>query len=335
MAYFTVQPTAPQARDTSVIGEDGGMKPMLATVADGIPAGPEWVHEVKWDGMRILADVSAAGLRLTSRNGNDVTRSFPELGDLPDAYEDLLLDGEVVALDGGRPSFRALAERMHVTDQRKAERLATTRPVTFMIFDLVRLFGSDLTAQPWSARRELLERLDLQGRHWQVPPVYDDGQELWEATRDNGLEGIVSKRRSSTYVAGRRSPDWRKKSHRQSISAVVGGWRPETGSTARLGAVLVGLPNADGTGWRYAGRVGSGLAGKVATGLKGRLEPLARPDPPFTDEVPREDASGAFWVEPTVVVEVKTLGGSDQERLRQPSFIGIRHDLRPEDLLDA
>jgi bifunctional non-homologous end joining protein LigD len=311
------------------------MKPMLATVADGIPAGSDWVHEVKWDGMRILADVSAAGLRLTSRNGNDVTRSFPELGDLPDSYEDLLLDGEVVALDGGRPSFRALAERMHVTDQRKAERLATTRPVTFMIFDLVRLFGSDLTGQPWSARRELLERLDLQGRHWQVPPVYDDGLELWEATRDNGLEGIVSKRRSSTYVAGRRSPDWRKTSHRQSISAVVGGWRPETGSTARLGAVLVGLPNADGTGWRYAGRVGSGLAGKVATGLKGRLEPLARRDSPFTDEVPREDASGATWVEPTVVVEVRTLGGSDQDRLRQPSFIGIRHDLRPEDLLDA
>ena len=311
------------------------MKPMLATVADGIPAGDDWVHEVKWDGMRILADASGGALRLTSRNGNDVTKSFPELGTLAEAYDDVLLDGEVVALDGGRPSFRALAERMHVTDLRKAERLATTRPVTLMIFDVVRLFGSDLTGQPWSARRELLERLDLQARHWQVPPVYDDGQELWEATMDNGLEGIVSKRRTSTYVPGRRSPDWRKKSHRQSISAVVGGWRLETGSNARLGAGLVGLPNADGSGWRYAGRVGSGLAGRTATALKERLAPIARTDSPFSDEVPREDSTGATWVEPTLVVEVKTLGGTEQERLRQPSFIGIRHDLRPEDLLDA
>lgn len=308
---------------------------MLATVADGIPVGGDWVHEVKWDGMRILADVSDGRVRLTSRAGNDVTKSFPELHGLGEVYDDLLLDGEVVALDGGRPSFRALAERMHVTDQRKAERLATTRPVTFMIFDLVRLFGSDLTGQPWTARRELLERLDLQARHWQVPPVYDDGEELWEATMDNGLEGIVSKRRAATYVPGRRSSDWRKKSHRQTLSAVVGGWRTETGSAARLGAVLVGLPDADGTGWRYAGRVGSGLTGKVAAGLKERLECLSRPDSPFTDEVPREDALGTAWVEPTLVVELKTLGGADQERLRQPSFIGIRHDLRPQDLLDG
>ena len=311
------------------------MKPMLATVADGIPAGGEWVHEVKWDGMRVLADVSGGSLRLTSRGGNDVTKSFPELGDLAEVYDDLMLDGEVVALDGGRPSFRALAERMHVTDQRKAERLATTRPVTFMIFDLVRLFGSDLTGQSWAARRELLERLDLQARHWQVPPVYDDGDELWAATRDNGLEGIVSKRRTSTYRVGSRSTDWRKKSHRQTLSAVVGGWRHETGSTARLGAVLVGLPNANGTGWRYAGRVGSGLVGRTGASMRSRLEPLTRTDSPFSDDVPREDAAGVMWVEPEVVVELKTLGGSEQERLRQPSFIGIRHDLRPQDLLDA
>ncbi len=311
------------------------MRPMLATVADGIPAGADWVHEVKWDGMRVLADVSGGTVHLSSRAGNDVTKSFPELAPLADAYDDLLLDGEVVALDGGRPSFRALAERMHVTDQRKAERLATTRPVTFMIFDLVRLFGSDLTGHPWTARRELLERLDLQARHWQVPPVYDDGEELWEATMDNGLEGIVSKRRTSAYFPGRRSTDWRKRSHRQSISAVVGGWRTETGSRSRLGAVLVGLPDADGTGWRYAGRVGSGLAGRTASGLRSRLEPLSRDDSPFSDEVPREDAAGTTWVEPTLVVEVRSLGGADQARLRQPSFIGIRHDLRPEDLLDA
>ncbi len=310
------------------------MKPMLATVAGGIPVGPEWVHEVKWDGMRVLADVRDGTLRLTSRAENDVTVSFPELEGLGAAYDDVLLDGEVVALDGGRPSFGALAERMHVRERRKAERLAATRPVTFMVFDLLRLFGSDLTAQPWSARRELLDRLDLGGRHWQVPPVYDDGLELWEATRDNGLEGIVSKRRTSAYAVARRSADWRKSSHRTTLSAVVGGWRPETGTTNRLGAVLLGLP-APGGGWRYAGRMGSGLAGRAARSLQETLEPLHRVDSPFVDEVPTVDASGTTWVRPSVVVELKTLGGSDQSRMRHPVFLGIRHDLRPEDLLEA
>ena len=231
---------------------------MLATLAERVPTGPEWVHEVKWDGMRVLADVRAGRVTLYARSGNDVTASYPELGGLGEDYDDMLLDGEVVALDGGRPSFAALADRMHVKDSRKAARLATVRPVTFMVFDLLRLFGQDVTGQPWTARRALLEKLDLDSRHWQVPPVFDDGAQLLAATADQGLEGIVSKRRTATYAAGRRSPDWRKKAHRTSLSVVVGGWRPETGSTSRLGSVLVGIPDGDG-GWRYAGRVGSGL----------------------------------------------------------------------------
>ena len=203
------------------------MRPMLATPTTSVPTGDAWLHEVKWDGMRILADVHDGELTLTSRNGNDVTASYPELAGLADTYEDLLLDGEVVALDAGRPSFAALAERMHVQDRHRAERLAATRPVTYMVFDLLRLFGQDLTAQPLSARRELLERLDLDGRHWQVPPVYADGQELFRATQEQGLEGVVSKRLSSPYQQGRRSTEWLKSPHRTTVSAVVGGWRPE------------------------------------------------------------------------------------------------------------
>lgn len=307
------------------------MKPMLAAVADGIPRGPEWVHEVKWDGMRVLADVSDGRLVLSSRTGRDVSVSFPELAGLADTYDDLLLDGEVVALDRGIPSFAALAERMHVSSPRKAAQLATTRPVTFMAFDLLRLFGSDLTAQPWSARRELLERLELRSSAWQVPPVYDDGAELYEATRDQGLEGIVSKRRGSPYAPGRRSPDWRKSPHRATLSVVVGGWRPETGTESRLGAVLVGVPDGHG-GWEYAGRVGAGLAGTAGARVARLLEPLRRNGPPFSNAVPREDAAGAVWVDPTVVVEVQSLGRGSTGKLRQPAYIGIRTDLTPDDL---
>lgn len=307
------------------------MQPMLAAVADGIPRGPDWVHEVKWDGMRVLADVRDGRLVLSSRTGRDVSVSFPELAGLADTFDDLLLDGEVVALDRGLPSFSALAERMHVTSPRKAAQLAATRPVTFMAFDLLRLFGSDLSKQPWSARRELLERLELSSSAWQVPPTYDDGEELFEATRDQGLEGVVSKRRTSLYAAGRRSPDWRKSPHRATLSVVIGGWRPEVGTTHRLGAVLVGTPDGEG-GWEYAGRVGAGLAGTAGARVGRLLEPLSRNGSPFSNEVPREDAAGAVWVEPTVVVEVQALGRGSTGKLRQPAYLGVRTDLTPADL---
>jgi bifunctional non-homologous end joining protein LigD len=307
------------------------LRPMLATVAQRVPAGDAWVHEVKWDGMRVLVDVREGRVRVWSRNERDVTASYPELEALGAAYDDMLLDGEVVALDGGRPSFHALTERMHVSDRSRAARLAATRPVTLMVFDLLRLFGSDLAGQPWSARRELLERLDLAGPSWQVPAVHDDGEQLLAATAEQGLEGIVSKRRAAAYAAGRRSPDWRKTAHRVTHSVVVGGWRPEVGSAGRLGAVLVGLPDGAG-GWRYAGRVGSGLAGAAGEALAMRLRPLHRDTSPFSDDVPAIDANGTTWVHPRVVVEVRALELTGQHRLRQPAYLGVRTDLVPADL---
>ena len=311
------------------------MRPMLASPATAVPAGREWVHEVKWDGMRVLADVHDGQLVLSSRVGNDVTVSFPELAPLAGVYEDMLLDGEVVALQDGRPSFGALADRMHVRDKRRAEVLAGTRPVTFMVFDLLRLYGADLTAQPLTARRELLDRLDLSGRHWQVPPVYDDGQELFAATLEQGLEGVVSKRLSSPYLPGRRSKDWLKSPHRSTVSAVVGGWRPEkTNDSGRLGAVLLGVPDGAG-GWRFAGRMGSGIAGRAGSQLFEAIAGHPRAQSPFSDEVPRIDRVGATWVEPLVVVEARTLEVTRDGRLRQPAYLGIRADLTPDDLQEV
>jgi len=172
------------------------MRPMLASAGTVIPGGPEWVHEIKWDGMRVLAEVADGRLRLSSRNENEVTSSFPELSTLagPGMPDDLLLDGEVVALDAGLPSFSALAGRVHVRNDRRARRLAVSRPVTFMAFDLLRLHGVDLTGQPLAERLAALEGIGLAGPHAQVPPTYDDGLALHTATLEQGLEGIVSKR---------------------------------------------------------------------------------------------------------------------------------------------
>jgi len=305
---------------------------MLATKGTVVPTGDEWRHEIKWDGVRLLGDIGRDRARFTSRNENDVSGGYPELQQL--AGRDLLLDGEVVVFEDGRPSFGALAERMHVRDTRRLASLTRTRPVTYLVFDLLRLDGRDLSREPLRARREALESLGLGDVWWQVPATYDDGATLLEATQQQGLEGIVSKRLSSRYEFGARSPHWLKFAHRLRTSWVIGGWRPETGSEHRLGAVLVGEPTADG-GLLFRGRVGSGIAGKKGPMLLDLLTPLSRTTSPFTDEVPRVDALGTHWVEPLLVVDVESLGLGAQGRLRQPSYQGIRHDLTIDDLRET
>jgi bifunctional non-homologous end joining protein LigD len=309
---------------------------MLATRGTHVPTGESWTHEVKWDGIRLLADArpAAPAVRLWTRNENDATIAWPELVDAAPG-RDLLVDGEVIALnEKGLPDFGVLQDRMHVRRAATAEAKARLLPATFMVFDLLRLDGRDLTGEHLSTRRERLEGLVADGvvaGTWQVPPSYDDGAMLFDATLQQGLEGIVSKRLTSRYEAGARSPHWLKFPHRKRSSYVVGGWRPETGSVERLGSLLVGEPTARGL--VYRGRVGSGIAGARGPALRDLLDPLARDDAAFVDEVPRLDAHGTHWVEPLVVIDVEALGLSPQQRLRQPSYRGVRPDLSPEDLM--
>lgn len=303
---------------------------MLATKTDTVPVGGEWTHEVKWDGVRVLAEVADGRTRLWSRNGNDVTTAWPDVADDRERPLDLLVDGEVIALnERGLPDFRVLQDRMHVRSGPTAARLAESLPATYMVFDLLRLDGEDLTGLPLAERRERLAGLELGG--WQVPTAYDDGPMLLEVTRTQGLEGVVSKRLDSRYVPDSRSPHWRKLAHRHRRSYVVGGWRPQEGTSARLASLLVGEPTPDGL--LYRGRVGSGIGGKVSRQLAEAVAPLVRASSPFADEVPRVDARGTTWVEPVLVVDVDT-HGVGYARLRQPSYQGLRSDLDPTSLAD-
>lgn len=309
------------------------MQPMLATPADGaLPRGDDWAYEVKWDGVRALcatqsADDGSADWQLLSRTGRDVTVSYPELGGLV-AVQGGLLDGEIVLMEAGRPSFEALAERMHVRDARRAAQLAAGRPVTYLVFDVLRLYGVDLTASPYDERRATLERLDLPD-HVSLSPVYDDGEALWQVTREHGLEGVVAKRRTSRYRPGVRSPDWVKKAHRRTRAALVCGWRPESTGTGRLGALLLGAPDRTGR-IRYLGRAGSGLAGPLAGRLTDLLHPLTAPGPTIDDDVPPLDARGTHWVAPHLVVDVVYLGRTQAGRLRQPAVRALRDDTMPD-----
>ena len=210
---------------------------MLATPGD-LPEGPEWLFEVKWDGMRLLAEVVDGAVRLSSRTERDVTANFPELHGLPALAPDVLLDGEVVLLERGIPSFAALADRMH---SRSIPRIAAARPVTFMVFDVLRLYGVPLLDRPLAERRATLERMELAAvPQLSLSPGYTDGAALLDATRQRGMEGVVAKRRDSPYRPGRRSPDWVKTTHQHTQVCLVGGWRPERGSAGRIGALLLG-----------------------------------------------------------------------------------------------
>ncbi len=317
------------------------MRPMLATAADprrGLPAdGSAWSYEVKWDGMRVLADIHEGHLKLSSRTERDVTISFPELADLGAAHPDVLLDGEIVVLADGVPSFSALAERFHVREARRAAALASKAPASLIAFDALRMYGVDLMPRSWQERREALERLEPSGRSWQLSPVQDELEPLLAATVEHNLEGVVAKRRGSVYRPNFRSPDWVKLAHRRQASVLIGGWREETSDAGRIGALLLGwwsIPVDGGAPTlKFAGRVGSGLASAGAQAdLHRLLRTLAAPASPFAEAIPRPDANGAHWVRPEVVIEVRYLGRTEGGRLRQPVYRGTRPDVEPSDV---
>ena len=306
------------------------LAPMLATAAasvDALPGdGDRWVYEVKWDGVRVLAHVPPqGGVRLVSRAGNDVSAGYPELGGLADlaGVAPVVLDGEVVVLRDGVPSFAALAERMHLRDAARVRAMAAASPATYFAFDVLVLQGRDVTALPWHERRALLESLAPLARDWQLSPTFDDRDAVVAATLESGLEGVVAKRRTSRYAAGARPGDWVKLAHKRIFTGVIGGWRWETGGRDRLGSVLVGRPD-DAGGLPFAGRVGSGLTAASARDLRRVLEAVPRVSSPFTTEVPVEDARQTTWCEPVVRVRVRHLGNrwtSEGGRLRQPVFV--------------
>ncbi|GGK20170.1 ATP-dependent DNA ligase [Pilimelia terevasa] len=298
---------------------------MLATTGS-MPVGAQWAYEFKWDGVRAIAHAAEGRLRLYARGGAEITAAYPELAPLAAALPpDTVLDGEVVALDtAGVPSFVALAERMHVRDPARAAALAATRPVTYMIFDVPRLAGEDVSGRPYDARRALLDALAPAGPHWVAPPSFGDGAATAAAARAHGLEGLVAKRRDAPYRPGGRTGDWVKLKWHTSDDFVVGGWRP---GARRIGALLLGAPGAGGLSYR--GRCGGGISAAAERDLLAHLVPGGAD--PFAD-LPAADARGARWAVPSVVVEVRYAHRTPDGRLRFPCFLRRRPDRTPADL---
>ncbi len=320
-----------------------GFAPMLASSVDAPFDDDRWGFEVKWDGVRAVAQLRRPGFgdepstRLVSRAGNDVTDGYPELAGL---WERILafnatLDGEVVVLGpDGRPSFQLLQHRMHVRGD-QARRAAGRTPATYVVFDVLAVDGEPLVDLPLAARLERLDALVVPGeRLVRSAPVVGAGTSLYEAVRGRGLEGVVAKRLTSRYAPGRRSPEWRKIKVRKQALAVVGGWLGGEGSRAStLGALLVGVHDGEGR-LQYAGRVGTGFDEAELLRLTGILAERAADTPPFADRrrLPpeaRPRTGRARWCTPDLVCAVEYAEVTDSGRFRAPAYKGLRDDVEP------
>lgn len=323
--------SAPSARLPAV------PKPMLATSGTiGRVTGDDWALEWKWDGIRVIAQVEDGETRLVSRNGIDVTATYPELAELARVLRaDAVVDGEIVALDEAeRPDFGLLQRRMNLSKPREIEAAAASVPVVLHLFDVLEVAGTPTVDEPYERRRERLERLVR--RRDDVPVDLPAGvgmppEEALEEARRLGLEGLVAKRRRSTYRPGARSDDWVKLKLSRTQEVVVVGYRRGVGGRAgRIRSLLLGVPTAEG-GWRYAGRVGSGLRERDAERLLERLDGMTVPEPPVPG-VPGEDLVDAVWVRPELVGEIEFGEWTRTGVARHPRWRGLRPDKRPEDI---
>ncbi len=310
------------------------VEPMLASPG-ALPTDDEhWAYEFKWDGVRALARVEGGRLQLYSRKGNDITVTYPELRTLGEELgaTQVWLDGEIVAMVDGRPSFPALQQRMHVQNDRQARSLATSVPVMFLLFDVLYIDGRSCLELPYAERRQLLEALELRGPNWNTSPRFvGDGAAVVATAGEQQLEGVIAKRLTSRYFPGRRTADWVKITEVLTIEVLIGGWRPGEGRrTGMIGSLMLGVPTD--AGLRYVGQVGTGFTDQVLHELQERLTPLIRADSPFVNEVPRERAKGATWLTPDVVGEVEFRNWTPDGRLRAPSWRGLRSDKDPADL---
>jgi bifunctional non-homologous end joining protein LigD len=292
--------------------------PMLATLDDTLPAGEDWLFEVKFDGYRALATIRDGSCRLVSRNDKDLTDRFPTLAqELVKAVKTphAVLYGEICRLDeAGRSSFSELQRG--------------SGPLVFYAFDALELDGEPLVELPLRERQERLGRvLDRRSRTVRASVAFDDGAALLEAAREAGLEGVIAKRASSRYASGKRSRDWRKlKLHNEDEFVVAGYTRGSGRRSGTFGALVLAVN--DGDGLRYVGNVGTGFDDREIDRLLALLAPLHRPTTPFPSppSMPRVRKDDVQWVEPKLVVQVRYGEWTHDGRLRHPAYLGLRDD---------
>ncbi len=342
-AKVTLKPSSVASVSSVVKGFAGATKrpmptsiqPMLASVVEKPFDNPDWLFEIKWDGYRAIAFIQNDSVRLVSRNQNDLTPRYPELRELPKFLEakNAILDGEVVVLDEqGRSSFSLMQQRTGIGSHGRQARPRSELPVLYYAFDLLYLDGYDLRRVALEERKRVLKELLTPGEIVRYSDHYaGQGVALFDAAKQKGLEGILAKRRSSTYEE-RRSREWVKVKITQTVDCVVAGYTDPEGTRQYFGSLVLGLYD-EKKKLIPVGQVGTGFDHTALKEISQILKPIDTSKNPFTGEV---DARNVHWVKPLRVAEVKFSEwthetGEGGMKLRAPVFMGLREDKSPKE----
>jgi bifunctional non-homologous end joining protein LigD len=293
------------------------VSPMLATLVSAPFHRPGWVYEEKYDGYRIVAYKEGARVTLLSRNAKEKTAAFADVAHAVARlrHRTLLLDGEVAGFDEDLVSRFQLLQQGNV-------------PLAYMVFDCLYVDGRDLRQEPLSARRAALEKvIDDDAPLFCSRRLAHDGHRAYDEAKERGFEGIIGKDAAAPYVEAR-STSWLKVKVRREEEFVIGGYTPPGGSRMHFGALLLGAYG--GGALRYIGKVGTGFTHELLVELHRKFQPLVQTRPAFVDP-PRE--KGAVWLAPRLVAQIAFQEWTSDLKLRQPSFLGLRDDKRPEECL--
>jgi bifunctional non-homologous end joining protein LigD len=310
--------------------KESGIEPMLATIGTTMPDGGGWTFEPKYDGIRVIAYGTPKQVALVSRNGIDKARQFPAIAEAvrnlaAKSRTPFVLDGEIVALVGDKPGrFQGLQNRMHLLGDGDIAEHEKSEPAALIVFDLLADGDASLLGEPWTKRRQALERRlkGVTNSTIRLAETSPDGPGMLARARADHWEGVIAKKTSAVYDAGHRSRNWLKLKLEEQQEFVVGGWTDPRKSRIAMGALIVGY--YEGSKLIYAGHVGGGFSEEALKDMAKRLKPLARDTSPFVS-VPKTNEP-AHWVEPKIVVEAKFIQWTDEGYLRQPVFLGIRDD---------
>ncbi|MCC2642366.1 MAG: ykoU [Nitrospira sp.] len=315
-------PTSPPSEKARKAPQEAWVAPQLATLVDRAPVGDGWIHELKYDGYRMLCRVQDGSATFLTRNGNDWTSKLHhiagEASGLP--VKTAWLDGEVVALlPDGRVSFQTLQNAFDVRSDSN---------LVYYVFDLLYLDGYDLRSIPLIERKRLLASLLESGGSSGLIRYSDhitgQGETAFAEACRNGMEGLIAKRTDASYVAGR-NRNWVKVKCGRRQEFVIGGFTEPSGARVAFGALLLGVYDGEGR-LRYAGRTGTGFTDRSLKELHKRLTALEQQQSPFVDQLTGADRRGVHWVAPKLVAEVAFAEWTNEGQLRQASFQGLRED---------
>jgi bifunctional non-homologous end joining protein LigD len=301
-------------------------EPMSATIGKEPPTQGDWLFEVKWDGVRALCFLDEGELRIFSRTGHRRDWQYPELGVLPHFFEakQAVLDGEIAVLDKhGVSRFELIQPRIANSDPAAVARMAHRTPVTLFLFDIVYLDGYDLRQVALADRRRALEAVVTETSGVRLSQAFaGGGQQLLDAARENGLEGIIAKHANSCYES-RRSREWQKIKLVNEQEFLICGFTE--GEREHFGSLILGVHERGKL--VYVGNVGTGFTVQSAREVFSQLEPLITQRSPFDG---RTRIPHATWVKPELVAMVKFSNWTRDNRLRAPVFLGLRDDVKPE-----